>query len=139
MILLLVMMDMLFDGWTYRFGRPKPGGLRTWKMKGNHKWLMFCYGIFRRWFYVYMIFFITHPTFAVPQIIISIMISPGNILFAFRLKPLPKVGYLNLTKVQMGIEIATLMKLYHMLALADINPPSPKAKLSVGYSILVLS
>lgn len=57
-----------------------------------------------------------------------------------RLVPLPRINkYINLTVIQRMIELATVLILYHNLALTEVNPPSEQSKLNIGWSILVVS
>ena len=62
--------------------------------------------------WVYIITFMAGDNFAVPQIILGIIMSPTNICIAWKLKPLPMFLCFDLTKVSNYIGVAAMLLLY---------------------------
>lgn len=73
-----------------------------------------------------------------PQILISIFFNPTNLLFAWNLKPLPKVLFLDLNIVAKIADVAAILVMYHQLMITDITSPKPQGKIFVGWIVLVL-
>jgi hypothetical protein len=48
-------------------------------------------------FMVYVIIFMSTANFSVPQLMLTLIVNPLNLFIAWDLKPLPRVGVLNLT------------------------------------------
>ena len=93
----------------------------------------------RTFFTVYLIFFVTMPTFAVPQLLLTIVVNPSNLLIGLNLKPLPKLGPINLTILAKTTDTLAILILYHQLMQTEVNPPPASSKVGIGFIVLLIS
>ena len=121
----MISVNLVYDvKWMFNFGKKAIGIENLLRRKTNHKMFVFSMGQLKTFVVVYIIIYYTIPTFAVPQLLLTIILNPSNILWAWRLKPLPMLWCINLTtlaKVTDGIAMAIM---YAQLAQTEINPPN---------------
>ena len=88
---------------------------------------------------VYIICYLTIPTFAVPQLLLTIVVNPSNLLWAWRLTTLPRFFCIEITTVAKITDGLAMGILYAQLAQTEINPPGVSEKLRIGWVVLLLS
>jgi len=88
-LMIMLTINLVSDGYVYNFGKQREGIDNIWRRRANHKWFLFTYGMYRRFAFVCLTYFLKHPTLAVPQLVAAIIMTPGNVLVGMRLVPLP--------------------------------------------------
>lgn len=74
---------------------------------------------------VYVIVFMSNQNFAVPQLLLTLVVNPSNIFIAKNLVPLPKIGFLNLTIIAKISDFLAIIIIYNQLMMSDIGNPTP--------------
>jgi hypothetical protein len=128
--------------WMFMFGKKVQGVENLLRRKGNHKWFLFSMGQLKTFMMVYIIVFMSNSNFAVPQLMLALIINPSNLFIAWKLVPLPKVRICNvildLTLIAKIADVSAILIIYHQLMMSDVNPPPVSAKITLGYVVILL-
>ena len=115
-ILCMICLNLICDiKWMFNFGKKLVGIENLFRRRTNHKMFLFSCGQIKTFVMVYIICFVTMPTFAVPQLLITIFFNPANLMLAWNLKPAPMFYRINLTVVAKIIDVCAIIILYSQL------------------------
>ena len=100
-IFIMISVNLVTDvPWMFNFGKKVVGIENILRRQMNHRWFMLSIAQLQTFIWIYIIIFLATPNFSVPQLLLSVILNPANLLIAWRLKPLPMAGYINLSKVE---------------------------------------
>lgn len=129
---------MVHVPWMFDFGKKVIGTEFILTRTANHKWFMFTMGQMKTFITIYIIVFYATANFTVPQLLMTLIINPANLLIAWKLKPLPKFYCIDLTDLAKAIDVLAMFTCYMQLSMTDLNrDPTVPFKINIGYAILI--